>query len=138
VLIPNTFAYFVPWQDLMIVSLAEAQRPQRISIFVLTPNTFAYLAPWRDFIYFFSRKGAKNAKNFNVSLCLPQMPLRALRLGEILYIFSLAKAPGSPRTSMFIFYLPQIPLRALRLGEILYIFSLAEAQRPQRISMLLL
>jgi len=49
--------------------------------------------------------------------------------------FSLAKAPRSPRTSMFELFLPQTPLRTLRPGEIYLFLSLAEAQRPQRISM---
>jgi len=88
---------------LMLYSRRSAEAAENFNVyFVLTPNTFAYLAPWRDFIYFFSRKGAKNAKNFNVSLCLPQMPLRALRLGEILYIFSLAEAQRPQRISMLL------------------------------------
>ena len=37
---PNTFAYFAPWRELIVFSLAEAQRPQRTSMFILfSPQT---------------------------------------------------------------------------------------------------
>jgi hypothetical protein len=43
--------------------------------------------------------------------------------------FFLAKAPRSPRNSVFDLFLTETPLRALRLGESQLFYSLAEAQR---------
>ena len=47
---------------------------------------------------------------------------------ELICFFSLAKAPRTPRTSMFILFLAQTPLRTLRLCEIL-LFFLSQRRR---------
>jgi hypothetical protein len=62
VLIRNTFAYFAPWRELIVFSLAEARGSQRTSMF----NLFLVLRPGESLFVFFSRKGAKVAKYFHV------------------------------------------------------------------------
>ena len=85
-----------------------------------------------------TRNGAKNAKNFGVCFVLsPNTSAYFAPWREIL-CFSLAKAPRTPRASMFVLFLPQTPLRTLRLGEKICFFSLAEAQGSQRTSMYIL
>ena len=68
VLTPNTFAYFAPWRELIVFSLAEAQRPQGISMYILfSPQTpLRTLRLGESSFGFFSRKGAKVARNFDV------------------------------------------------------------------------
>jgi hypothetical protein len=71
--------------------------------FVLTLNTFACFAPWREYICFFSlAKAPRPQRTSMFDLFLPQELLRALRLSEILYIFSLAKTPRTPGISMLL------------------------------------
>ena len=73
-LIPNTFAYFAPWRELIVFSLAEALRPQRISMFdLLLPLTpLRTLRLGEKFYVFISRKGAKVAKKLYVYFVLTQ------------------------------------------------------------------
>jgi hypothetical protein len=53
---------------------------------LLLPNTSLRALREKKTIY--SRKGAKTAKVSMSGLCLSQIPLRTLRLGEIIFIFS--------------------------------------------------
>ena len=119
VLIPNTFACFAPWRELIVFSLAEALRPQRISMFdlLLPLKPLRTLRLGEKFYVFISRKGAKVAKKIYVYFVLTQntsacsAPLR-----DYIYFF-LAEALRLQRTSMFDLLLPQTPLRTLRPGE---------------------
>jgi hypothetical protein len=66
---------------------------------------------------FFSRKGAKHAKNFYVWFVLiPDTSADSAPLRDYV-CFPLAEAQGSQRTWMFNLFLPKTPLRSLRLGE---------------------
>ena len=81
--------------------------------------TDALFAPWRELIVFFSRRGAKAAKNFYVRFILiPNTSANSAPLRDYMY-FSLAEAQGSQRTQMFNLFLPKTPLRAPRLCEII-------------------
>jgi len=72
---------------------------------------------------FFSRKGAKVARNFDVYFVLtPNTAACSASLRDYICFFSLAEAQGSQRTSMFNLFLHETPLRTLRLGEKFYVF----------------
>ena len=80
----------------------------------------------------FSRKGARIARNFNVFFVFsPNAFAYFVPRRDFIY-FSLAKAPRSPRTSMFLLCLPQTPLRTLRLGESIFFFSRRGAENNYR------
>jgi len=120
----NTFACFAPWREILFFSLAEAQRPQRTSMFILfLPQTpLRALRPCEILLFFLSqrRRGRQELqclfRTYPKHLCV-------LCVSARLYLFfSLAEAQRPPGTSIFISFLPQIPLRALRLGESLFVF----------------
>ena len=76
-----------------------------------------------EIIFFFSRKGARAAKNFNVGFVVtPNTFASFAPLRDHICFFPLAEAQRPQGTSMFDLLLPQIPLRPLRLGEIIFIF----------------
>jgi hypothetical protein len=71
---------------------------------------------------FFSRKGAKTAKNFDVCFVLTPNTFAYFAPWREISFFSLAEAQRPQRNSKFILFLPQTPLRTLRLGEKFYDF----------------
>jgi hypothetical protein len=74
VVTPNTSACSAPLRDFIVFSLAEAQRPQRTSMFIwYLPQTPLRALRLREIIYvFISRQGAEAAENFDVYLVLTQ------------------------------------------------------------------
>ena len=90
--------------------------------FVLIQNTFAYFAPWREIFIFFLSQRRRGRRELHCIFCSYLKNLCVLCvLARNFYIFSLAKAPRSPRISMFILFLPQTPLCSLRLCENKYL-----------------
>jgi hypothetical protein len=66
-------------------------------------------------------------------LFLPETPLRALRLGESIFVFFSRKGAKVAKNFDVCFVLPETPLRALRLGESIFvIFFLSLRRRARR------
>ena len=80
-------------------------------------------------LVFFSRKGARNARNFDVYFVLSSNTSAYPASLRDFIVFSLAEAQRPRRTSMFILFLPQPPLRALRLCEIMLVFFSRQGAR---------
>ena len=68
---------------------------------------------------FFSRKGAKIAKNFNVSFVLTPNTFAYFASWRELFVFFSCRGAESAE-NFNVLFLPQTPLRALRLGESKY------------------
>jgi uracil-DNA glycosylase len=64
-------------------------------------------------------------------LLLAQKPLRALRLGESIFVFFPQRRQERQGIRALVCYHPKKTLRTLRLGESMLFFSLAEARRAQ-------
>ena len=62
---------------------------------------------------------------------MTQKPFRVLRMAVSSFVFSLAKAPRPPRTSMFDLFLPQ-NLCVLCVSARLYLFFLSQRRRGRR------
>ena len=118
VLIPNTFTYFVPRRGLTIDSLAEAQSPQRISMFCSYPKHLCVLCVLTRFYISFLSQRRQDRQELICLICSYPRNLCVLCASARLYLFfSLAEAQRPQRNTKFILFSHKTPLRALRLGE---------------------
>ncbi len=85
----------------------------------------------------FSRRGAESAENFNV-LLLAQTPLRALRLGEILYVFLSQRLQGSQELQCFFCAYPQYLCVLCASARFNDYFSRRGAESAENLNVLLL
>ena len=74
--------------------------------FVFSPNAFAYFVPRRDFIYFSLAKAPRSPRTSMFLLCLPQTPLRTLRLGESIFFFSRRGAEAAVSFNVWFVFAP--------------------------------
>ena len=117
VLIPNAFAYFAPWREL-IVFLLSPRRQGRQELLCLFYSYDKYLCDLcvsaRLYLFFLAEA---QRKPMCVLFPYPKHLCVLCALARVYLLFSLAEALSPQRTWTFNLSLPQTPLRTSRLGE---------------------